>query len=325
MRNWNSPDDLMFLRKVFVLLESKRVLEPKAFGDAAQLDLRGLTFPTVTQLEIQGRQSSVVRRVAGKLQFEEATLRDVDLSKARLDFSVWNHCVFERVCFDRASLQQCRFFGCRFINCSFRGANFRDASFSIGRGGLETEFTGTVFEKCDLRGATCSNPILRATSFLNCKLPGFVFDGALCDDVTFEGNYKELTFRGLPGDSLRNRLHVDLSRAHLMWLNANFGIDLEPVVLPSDDSCFIIRDRIHTISLMCSGLQQEAGPARKIANVLSALYSDRALSPLDRTQDTLLISRAMLADFAETEDAGTVESVFDLLRNFCRSKGLLVK
>lgn len=325
MRNWNSADDLMFLRKVFELLEGNRVLEPKAFGDTARLDLRGLTFPTVTQLEIQGRPSSVVRRVAGRLQFEEATLCDVDLSKARLDFSVWNHCVFERVCFDRASLQQCRFFGCRFVNCSFCAATLRDASFSIGRGGLETEFVGTVFDNADFRGATCSNPILRSTSFLNCKLRGFVFDGALCDNVIFEGEYKELTFRGLPGDSLRNRLCVDLSRARLMWLNADFGIDLEPVALPSDDSCFIIRDRIRTISLLCSDLQQEAGPARKIANVLRALYSDRALSPLDRNQDSLLISRAMLADFAETEDPGTVGTPFDLMRNLCQSEGVLVK
>lgn len=325
MRDWNSPDDLMFLRKAFELLEDKQVLEPKAFGDTARLDLRGLTFPTVTQLEIPGQQSSVVRRVAGRLQFEEASLRDVDLSKGRLDFSVWNHCVFERVCFDRASLQQCRFFGCRFVNCSFRAANLRDASFSIGRGGLETEFVGTVFDKADFRGATCSNPILRSTSFLNCKLRGFVFDGALCDNVIFEGEYQELTFRGLPGDSLRNRLRLDLSRAHLMWLNADFGIDLEEVVRPSDDSCFIIRDRIRTISLLCSDLQTEAGPGRKIANVLRALYSDRALSPLDRTQDSLLISKAMVADFAETEDQGTVGILFEFMRNLCRSEGALVR
>ena len=326
MRNWSTPDDLAFLGRVMDVLKAGKVLEPTLFGASAPLDLRGLTFPTVTQCKVFDLPTVSASRVAGHLEFDENSLRDVDFSKARLDFSVWKNCSFERVCFDGAKLNQVRFLGCRFVDCSFRSVDLRNSSFSVGRNGIETEITSTIFERSDFRGASCSNPILRSVSILNCKFNGFVFDGALCEQVYFTGRYKELTFRGIPSDTERNRLRIDLSNASLMWLNANFGVDLSDVVLPVDGSCLIIKDRLRAVESLFSRLPQEAGQAGTlVANVLNALFSDRAISPLALTQDTFLISKDMIADFAETADANVVSSVFNSIRTICHGDGFLVR
>lgn len=326
MRNWNTPDDWAFLGQVMGALKDGNVLEPSLLGVSAPVDLRGLTFPTVTQCKTFDLPTVIASRVAGHLEFNDDTLRDINFSKARLDFSVWNDCCFERVCFDGAKLNQVRFFGCRFVDCSFRSADLRNSSFSVGRNGIETEIASTIFEKSDFRGASCSNPVFRSTSLLNCKLDGFVFDGALCEGVVFTGKYKELTFRGIPLDTERNRLRIDLSNASLAWLNADFGVDLSEVVLPADGSCLIIKDRLRAVASLCSRLPREAGQAGGlVANVLNGLFSDRAVSTLEPTQDTILISKEMIADFAETDDANVVSSVFNLVRTICLSDGFLVR
>jgi uncharacterized protein YjbI with pentapeptide repeats len=322
-KTWNEQNDLVFLSQIAGILQNGGVLDPSILGLRVPLDLQGLTFPTVEQVRMAGLPGLV--RVGGLLEFDDATLRQVDFSKARLDFSVWNNCSFEDVCFDRAKLQQVRFFGCRFQNCTFKSTSLADAAFSIGRGGAETEIMSTVFERSDFRGASCSNPVLRSTAFLNCKLGGFVFEGALCDNVVFAGKYKELTFRGLPGDSARNRLKLDLSKASLMWLNADDGIDLSDVVLPGDGSYLIIKNRLQAVTRICDRLALDPTPGgQAVAKMLQGLFSDRGMSPLARAQDSLLISKAMIADFADTEDTILVSRIFKLIREVCQTEGFLV-
>jgi uncharacterized protein YjbI with pentapeptide repeats len=326
MRSWSTPDDLAYLGQIMEVLKKSNVLEPSVLGVSAPLDLRGLTFPTVTQCKALDLPTVIASRVAGHLEFNDDTLRDVDFSKARLDFSVWNDCLFERICFDGAKLKQVRFFGCRFVECSFRFADLRDSSFAVGQNGIETEIASTVFEASDFRGASCSNPILRSASFLNCKFDGFVFDGALCEGVVFTGRYKDLTFRGIPTDTERNRLQIDLSNASIVWLNVDYGIDLSDVVLPVDGSCLIIKDRLRAVASLCSRLPREAGHAGGlVAHVLKGLFSDSGVSTLESTQDTILISKEMIADFAETDDTNVVSSVFNVIRTICQSDGFLVR
>src|SRR5205807_2031460 len=97
-----------------------------------------------------------------------------------------------------------------------------------------TLFWNTHFEKADFRGASCHNPVLKASQFVNCKFGQFVFDGPDCNEVTFVGQYKELTFRGTPDEPSRNCLKIDLRDASICWLHANHGLDLTWVKLPRD-------------------------------------------------------------------------------------------
>jgi uncharacterized protein YjbI with pentapeptide repeats len=324
MRNWDTADKLAFLTDAIVMLKNGGTLEPSTAGGMAPVDLRGMAFPTVMQCKQFELPSAVVVRVAGRQEFNDAKLRDVDLSNSRLDFSVWNHCQFKNVCFDASWLNQVRFFGCHFFDCSMRGTDLRDASFSVGRSGAETDIISTVFERADFRGASCSNPVIRNTSFLNCRLDGFAFDGALCDGVTFAGRYKELTFRGYPKDTERNRLRIDLLKADVMWINADFGVDLRNIILPEDGTCLIIEDRLRAVERLSSLLPSAAGKVGGlVATVLKGLFSDRAISPLDAAQDTFCLSKAMVADFAETNDPSVVDALFEQIRAIARSQGFL--
>lgn len=324
MRNWETPEQMQFLGRVAAVLQEGGLLAPESLGLPSPLDMRGLKFSTVSRCKIADLQTAVVDRISGRLEFSNATLRDIDLTSARLSFSVWNNCAFERVCFDKAALHQVRFFGCRLVNCTFRSADICDASFSIGRNGAETEITDTIFEKADFRGASCKNPTFRATSFVNCKLDGFVFDGALCEDVAFTGTIKELTFRGVPNDGERNRLRINLTHAAIMWLNVDYGLDLHEVILPSDGSCLIVKGRLRAIECVCSRLQKDAGKyGSLVADVLKGLFSDRAISALEPSQDMILISKSMIADFAETDSMDIVNPLFNLVRAIAKSEGFL--
>lgn len=324
MRVWETPEEMKFLGRAVTVLQEGGLLAPESFGSSSPLDLRGLAFPTVPQCKIADLPTAVVDRITGRLEFSNATLRDIDLTKARLSFSVWNNCAFERVCFDKAVLNKVGFFGCRLVNCTFRSADLRDASFSVGRNGAETEIADTTFERADFRGASCNNPVFRSTSFVNCKLDGFVFDGALCDDVGFTGIFQELTFRGMPNDGERNRLRINLSQAAIKWLNVDYGLNLHQVILPSDGSCLIVKGRLRAIECLCARLPKEAGKyGSLVANILKGLFSDRGISALESSQDMILISKAMIADFVETESTDIVNSLFSLVRSIAQSEGYL--
>lgn len=324
MRKWNTKEDLIFLHQVLGLLHDKKRLEPAALHASTPLDLTGLQFPTVTECRSLGLPDGTTR-VVGQQKFSDATILDVDFSRARLDFSVWDNCDFERIIFDRARLQNIRFFGCRFIDCTFRSTDLKNSSFSVGRNGSETQVISTRFEKSDFRGASCNNPIFRLTTFHNCRLDGFVFDSAMSDRVVFAGDYHELTFRGLPGELERNRLQIDLSEARLKWLNADDGIDLRLVKLPNDESCFILADRIRAIPYLVTKLRQTNSTAsQQIAKSLTTLYSDESMCPLSDDQETLFLSKAMIADFAETTDARMIDNLFHLIRQLAVQGGFVI-
>jgi len=324
--NYSATPDRMqlFGRALTVLLEGG-LLAPESLGLQGPLDLRGIALPTVPQTKVANSPTNVVNRISERLEFTNATLRDIDLNNATISFSVWSDCTFERVDFGHTHMNHARFFGCRFFNCTFSRTGLRNASFSVGRNGLETEISATCFNHVDFRSASCSNPVLRLTRFRNCKLDGFVFDGALCEHVSFIGKYPELTFRGVPNDRDRNLLGIDLSYANITWLNADRGLNLHAVIPPLDGSCLIIKERVRAIDCICERLPREAGAHGSLVSaVLVGLFSDRALSPLDPCQDMVLISKSMISDFAETTSTEIVNSIFFCVRAIAQSEGFLV-
>lgn len=324
MRKWNTPDDLTLLYRAMTALRDQRALEPESLGLPDPLDLQGLSFPTVELCKQIGMATMVVSSVTGRLEFGEAALRRIDFSKAQLDFSVWNNCSFEHVQFDNAKLQNVRFFGCRFVDCSFRSTSLRDASFSVGQNGVETEIIRSVFEKADFKGASCHNPVLRSTSFLNCKLDGFVFESALCDDVRIVGEYDELTFRGMPSEPDRNRLNVDFSKANVTWLNTDYGVDLTAITLPADDSCIVIKERLRAVAVLNARLSEEAGEhGKEMVRLLTAIYSDRSMSPMEPSQTTFALTHRQIKSFLEIDDEAVTRSIFEKIRSIAEQEGFL--
>jgi hypothetical protein len=109
-----------------------------------------------------------------------------------------------------------------------------------------------------------------------------------------------------------------------MWLNVDYGLDLHEVILPSDGSCLIVKGRLRAIECVCSRLQKDAGKyGSLVADVLKGLFSDRAISALEPSQDMILISKSMIADFAETDSMDIVNPLFNLVHAIAKSEGFL--
>lgn len=324
MRTWKTCEDLELLDRFLSTLRETKRLEPGGTIAGDPVNLQGLVFPTVTMCKELELSTVVASRISGSQKFYDVTLKRVDFSEARLDFSVWNDCRFEEVCFDRAKLCNVRFFGCTFGNCTFRSTLLSDASFSVGRIGAETEISDTVFESARFGGASCHNLVLRNCRFVRCKFGSFVFESPLCDHVEFVGRYKQLTFRGMPRDPERNRLRIDLTKTWLCWLNANHGLDLSWVRVPADGSCMVIADRLKAVEVLAEQLDvQGSEAAKKVATLLRKLYTDRSISPLSQDQTTFLLSRAMIEDFAGDAEQGA--ELFEKIRSIAEEEGFLAK
>jgi uncharacterized protein YjbI with pentapeptide repeats len=325
MQRSNDNDILESWCKALKILRSGGLLCPSSLNLPTPLNLSGLQVSTLKSHMRADRNSADFEQASVSLEFRGARLRNVDFSEAQLSSSEWLDCTFESVCFDRAALCQSRFFGCQFNSCTFTSANLQNCSFSMGHKGAETSLVASTFDRTDFRGASCSRPVFRSILFRNCALDDFVFDGALCDKVVFLGNFGELTFRGLPKDGERNQLRIDLSQASVTWLNADYGIDLRPVILPLDGSCLVLTNRLRTIETLCVRLPLEAGETgKKVAGALKALFSENSISALESAQDSVLVSKAMIADFADTEDTHVVAAIFDRIRSIAKSDGALV-
>jgi hypothetical protein len=117
---------------------------------------------------------------------------------------------------------------------------------------------------------------------------------------------------------------LDLSKATIVWLSADFGVDLTAVTLPADGSCLVITDRLRAIDAICEGLSHESGELeREVARVLQAIYSERSISPKEASQTTFLISHGMIAELAETHDEPVVRSLFERIRAIAEEGGFL--
>lgn len=304
MRKWNTADDLILVDRLVEALRSGRGLRPGGAFAGDPVDLRGLAFPNATLCGRFELPDANVARISGRQEFTSAALRRVDMSKAKLDHSVWNKCGFSQVAFDSARLTGARFFGCAFTDCSFDRTALNDASFSVARDGAETEFDGCAFTKVNFKGVSNHNLVLKSVRFVDCKLDGFVFEQPLCQNVEFRGKYKELTFRGTPRDVDRNRLGLNLSEARLVWLHADDGLDLTQVVLPNDGSCFVVVNRETVIERMCDRLVNAMPKAMPLAKILRGIYTKRSISPLSANQVTVLMSLGMIRELDDklTED-----------------------
>jgi uncharacterized protein YjbI with pentapeptide repeats len=325
MRTWKTTEDLLLLDRIVQALRSGECLQPGGPFGGDPVNLQGLTFPDSVLCAQFNLPTLTVSRVSGHQEFTSASLQRVDLAKAKLDHSVWVKCMFRGVCFDHARLLGVRFFGCNFFDCSFVSVSLKDASFSVAQDGTETAFHRCTFIKSEFRAASNYNPVFRDVRFADCKLGGFVFNQPLCEAVEFSGKYKELTFKGLPGGRERNRLQLNLRNAQIVWLHANHGLDLGPIVLPADGSCFIVGNRKVAIERMCDRLLTELPEAKVLAKILRAIFSDRSISPLSPDQETFLVSQGMMREIDGALSDQQTSKAYQVLRRAAQDEGFLLR
>lgn len=306
-------------------LREKKMLSPGAGFEGSPVDLQGLRFPTLPVCETFGVEPELARRVCGRQEIRDATLDRVDLKGADLSSCIWDGCTFDKVSFDQSQLGGGRFLGCVFEQCSFQGTNLKNTDFNLSWGGRETEISNTVFDGADFRGASFHNLRCRKSAFLRCKLGPLVFDAPMFQEVVFSGMYKALAFRGMPGEPERNRLGITLADAAITWLEADNGLDLSLIVLPSNGSCAVLRERIHAVEQLAVRLPEVCGPvARVTAATLKRLYSDERASPLSPDQTFFMISKGMLNECDKALSPEDVERVFIAIKSIAGDSGYLV-
>jgi uncharacterized protein YjbI with pentapeptide repeats len=308
-----SEAEIRRLRAFLRAVEEHRVVEPGGKLEGNPVILHELAFPEVQQQSLLEISDLDTKRLIGQKRFENVIFRDVDFSRSRLDSSVWSKCRFERVIFDRVSLQGSRFFGCNFVDCSFRATNFSNAALSPEMDGVECSLEACRFQKARFVGTSWSNPIISNSEFAECRFGKSVFDGAEFRSTRFSGTYEELCFRGIPDTPERNRLELDLTHADVTWLHANHGVDLTALRLPPN--AVVIKHRKNSIPIISRRLLSDCREARIVAGMLVALFTDKSISPLSNSQDSIFISARMIM---ELDEALSEERSLEVFRKLCK-------
>ena len=295
-----SQEQFRLLDHFLRVARENRVIEPGGSLEGNPVCLRRLVFPTVSQLSLLGIADIEAKRLVGQQKFDNVSFRSVDFSQSDLDFSVWSKCHFQEAKFDRASLQSCRFFGCGFTECSFVGTNCANGSFSVEIDGSETSFHRCLFENTKFRGVSWCKPTFTKTSFIRCRFSKGEFDGASFEASRFVGNYEELSFRGDASIGQRNRLDIDMTGADVAWLHANHGVDLAGLRLLPNGPSMVIQRRGDAIPILVRRLVSERKDAGAVAYMLENIFTEKSVSPLSSSQQTVFISARMIQELDET-------------------------
>jgi len=312
--------------EVISALKHSQLLAPMP-GALADLDMKGLSFPTVSLCEKLNVADNIVKAVVGRQEFSDATIRHVDFSEADLNYSVWNNCVFNDVKFVEASLEDVRFFGCEFTNCVFMSTSLRSASLSTGRKGVSTTLVNCVIERSDLQGLTTQSLVAKNTNFKLSKMDGIVFNSPIFDTVGIEGEFSEISLYGDSPSAPAGRLtpEIDLAKSQVKWLLADGGIDLSRVSLKRDKKSLIFGQRIKAIDIICkelSGLSK--GRYGEVARLLKGLYSNNSISPLHASQDDVYLSNGVIAELDESLSEYETGEILSIIYDIAKAHEVLI-
>jgi len=320
-----SDEQFRLLVRFLRVVRETTIIEPGGGLDGDPVCLRRMAFPTVEQVALLSIADVDAKRLVGQQKFEEVSLRRVDFAQSELDFSVWSRCHFEEVSFDRASLRNCRFFGCEFRVCSFLSTECANAAFSVGVDGTETSFRRCQFENARLRGVSWCKPSFAETSFIRCRFGQSEFDGASFEASRFVGHYDELTFRGDTSIGQRNCLDIDMTSAEVTWLNANHGVDLSCLrLLPLGPSIVVLK-REEAIPAIAKQLGAERREAQKLARMLENIFTEKSVSPLASSQQTVYISVGLIRELDESLSKDQAEGLLRVIREIAFDKGFAAR
>ncbi|GGH16421.1 pentapeptide repeat-containing protein [Sphingobacterium alkalisoli] len=227
IERWEVEPQLRFiLNKINDLLKGGNVqsrINTYEFVDG-KLDLRGII---------------INERTIAKLELQNADLTFSSFKDCWIENSLFEKCNFEKVDFSKFSDHKNIFKECYFKNCKFNYA-------SLGDGG--TSFSECVFEDCNFFKTIFIRPEFVGVSFKNCKINSIDFFGSSFESCCFEGNLKDIWFRGgFPlqvdysnyGIPKRNEMkNVSFVNAELEDLTFSDNCDLSSVKIKSSDKYY---------------------------------------------------------------------------------------
>jgi Pentapeptide repeats (8 copies) len=233
------------------------------------VDLRGLAIPdprVLGEAVVAGDGARTgLRWLGGLIELRGATLRDLDLSGARLEHLRFHDTVLRNCRFDRAVCRDWRAWDFTVEDCTFRSANLRGAALGTrsanGNHYRRVDFGGAdlrdvvcqraTFEDCDLSGARVDKVEFGGCTFTRCRFAG------LLDEVIFSGH--EL---GAEASAPAGRLiDVDLSGAVLRYVEFR-DVPLEGVVPPVEQGDQVVVTHLPCVVRRALARLEEHGEAR---------------------------------------------------------------
>jgi uncharacterized protein YjbI with pentapeptide repeats len=166
-----------------------------------------------------------------------AVLKDVDLSYAKLVSLRVVGSRFENCLFEEVDLTDVHMWAVEFRNCSFRGAKMRGAVLGPVYEGHHSLYDRVDFSDADLRDSTSSTAMFRDCDFSGARLVKVNFGGSRFVRCRFAGELREVVFRAQDihhADVEPNTMEdVDFSQASLPWTEFH-GLNLDRVRFPED-------------------------------------------------------------------------------------------
>jgi uncharacterized protein YjbI with pentapeptide repeats len=231
----------------------------KSGGRLSDLDLdridgrvvvANLRFPERTIAEVLPIKGFIVTRAASVEVVAKTTWRDIHFDGCDLSDVMINRCRITNCTFRNCKCQGLGFWDTQVEGCSFTDCNLRDAA--LGGTGFwkrrRNRFCGSTFLKCDLRGSAHSSETYRDCRFIECRLDGVDFLGAVFSNCTFEGKLDAVVFRSIDptwASPEKNRLEgCDFTKAKLVSCQF-LNIDMDLAVLPADEDLIILHHGPH--------------------------------------------------------------------------------
>ncbi|WP_165609805.1 pentapeptide repeat-containing protein [Mycolicibacterium peregrinum] len=275
------------------------------------MDLRGLTIDEPER----SRVNENVDRISKVYEFNNLTIRDVDLSHAvlpewRVVRSSFTNCVF-----NASTLPSLRTYSATFIDCFFRNASMREASLGAQE---SKKNAGGVYAGCDFTGADLRDINTDQGRFANCIFAGTRWSNTRTLTAVFENcdfrdaEISEVFFDGRRFDSKgpaglgENKLKgCDFSTSRLESTSF-LAIDFRNLIPPRGEQYVLVTDFPRRVEIASDRLKANgSGDASWLALRYKMEFAAAKFLPKDATG---------MLDFGGLSDADAklLAAVFEL-------------
>ena len=238
---------------IFSENETIDIVEDMEYTSNGYLDLRGFPLDVfIAMQEYTNLQRDELLQNSGGLiankRFEKVDFSYADISRRHIERCKFYDCIFENTMMRNIDEEKNVF-----VNCVFRKGIYGG---SLGMG--ESDYKDVQFHSVKMHRTQMWWPNFENCLFYDCNLRGTDFGGAHFKNVKFVGKIEGVWFRGKRPDRYKENckwrpeiderweqilpMGADFSEAALSNLTFSDSCDLSEVVLPSDESCYLVLD-----------------------------------------------------------------------------------
>jgi len=119
-------------------------------------------------------------------------------------------------------------------------------------------------------------------------------------------------------------MDIDLTNADVRWLHANHGVDLTGLRLSPIGPSLVIVKRKEAIPFIAGQLLIERADATAVADMLDNIYTDKSISPLSGSQDSVFVSAGLIQELDDSLTREQAEGLLQAIRQIALRGGFTV-